>query len=563
MQPLGRLAVIAVTGSLLLAGCSDTDDIKPTPPPPGITSRGIDAASYVEDYESPENEDYASGSMSGIAPAPSSAVRNGGGYSVASDEGVGIPEVPGPLDDDTFVDAGTSGFVETDDDALSTFALDVDTGSWGVARTLLRDGYLPPPASIRVEEWVNAQPDDLPEPDGTMGVSADSAISPSLTDGTQLVRVGVNTREVTAADRRPVNITLVVDRSGSMDIRERLGLVQSSLALLADSLRDDDTISVVSFEDQAKPILEPTPVSDTDAILAAIDRLEPGGSTNLEAGLRLGYEEARKSFRADATNIVLLASDGVANVGRTGPGSLVDEIQSQGADGIHLVTVGYGMGNYNDHLMEQLADLGDGFYAYVDDFAEAERLFRDELATSLVPVAAEARAQVEFDPSLVTSYRLVGYDNRDLADEDFDDQSVDAGELGAGHHATALYEVRLADGVEPGTPIGTATVQWTSVEKSHEERTSTERASVELVAAQDTQPEGSLALEAAVADLAQLLKGAAPYDDRDVTLGQLADRVDALVAADVPGAEGVARMIELAQQGRSEPVHPGGEGPIR
>lgn len=555
MQTLGRLAVAAVAGSLLLTGCSGSDDIRPTPPPPGVSSRGIDAASYVENYESPETEDHAaSGSVGGSAPLAGTSSTQQGGYAAADGESA---ITPGPLDDDTFVDAGTGGFVDAADDARSTFALDVDTGSWGVARTLLRDGYLPPPESIRVEEWVNALPADLPEPDGAVGVSADSAPAPSLADGTQLVRVGVNTRDVTAADRRPVNVTLVVDRSGSMDIRERLGLVQSSLALLADSLRDDDTVAVVSFEDEARPILEPTPVSDTDAILAAIDRLQPGGSTNLEAGLRLGYEEARKSFREDATNIVLLASDGVANVGRTGPGSLVDEIQEQGSDGIHLVTVGYGMGNYNDHLMEQLADLGDGFYAYVDDFAEAERLFRDELATSLVPVAADARAQVELDPEVVTSYRLVGYDNRDLADEDFDDQSVDAGELGAGHHATALYEVRLADGTEPGTPIGTATVQWTSVEEGE-----TRRATAELVAADEAPAEGGLALEAAVADLAQLLKRAAPYAERDLTLADIAARVAALVDAGVPGAEGVAGMVRLAERVRSIPEVPWGT-PLR
>ena len=248
-----------------------------------------------------------------------------------------------------------------------------------------------------------------------------------------------------------------------MDIRNRLGLVQSSLALLADRLAGDDTVSVVSFEDQARPILEPTPVRDTEKILDAIEELEPGGSTNLEAGLRLGYEQAREGFDDDAVNLVVLASDGVANVGDTGPGSITDKIAEEGRDGIHLVTVGYGMGNYNDHLMEQLADLGDGFYSYVDTYAEAEQLFGTDLTTTLTPVAAEARTQVAFDPELVTSYRLVGYDNREIADDDFEDLSVDAGELGAGHHATALYEVRLADGVAPGTPIGEATVKWAGV----------------------------------------------------------------------------------------------------
>jgi Ca-activated chloride channel family protein len=545
------LAVAALAGSLLLAGCGGSDDAaRPVPPPAGPTSRGIDAASYVRDYESPQTGDLAQGYASAVSAAP------GGAQLAIRRAGIEVPEVPGPLDDNTFLDAGTSGFVEAADDALSTFALDVDTGSWDVAQTLLRGGTLPPPASIRVEEWVNALPAGLPVPDGDLGVTAETAVAPGLADGTQLVRVGVTTREAAAADRLPVNVTLVVDRSGSMDIRDRLGLVQSSLALLADSLRDDDTVSVVSFEDEARPLLEPTPVSDTGAILAAIDRLTPGGSTNLEAGLELGYREARASFRADATNVVVLASDGVANVGRTGPRSIVQQIQEQGARGIHLVTVGYGMGNYNDHLMEQLADLGDGFYAYVDDFAEAEELFSDRLATALVPVAAEARAQVEFDPAVVASYRLIGYDNRAVADERFADRSVDAGELGLGHHATALYEVRLAEGVEPGTPIGTATVRWNAVGGG-----APAQASTRLVASGAGSPEGPFALAAVVADLAQLLKHAVPVAGRGLTLDGLEERADALVAAGVPGAQEVRDVVREAALGRAG--RPGLDGPIR
>lgn len=521
------LAVAALTGSLLLCGCSGGGEGPDH-------DRGVDAASYYEDYESPEYEGDSSAaqgfsSQAGSAPA------------AAADGLLEVPEVPGPLDDNTFVDAGTSGSVDAREDAASTFALDVDTGSWDVAQTLLRGGHLPPPASIRVEEWVNALPADLPEPDAEVGVSAESALAPSLDDGTQLVRVGVNTRPASADDRRPVNVTLVVDRSGSMDIRNRLGLVQSSLALIAENLRDDDTVSVVSFEDRATPLLEPTPVSDTGAILAAIDRLTPGGSTNLAAGLRLGYAQAREAYREDATNLVVLASDGVANVGTTGPGSIVAEIAEQGAEGIHLVTVGYGMGNYNDHLMEQLADLGDGFYAYVDDYDEAEELFRDQLATALVPVAAEARAQVAFDPEVVASYRLIGYENRELADEDFTNAAVDAGELGAGHHATALYEVRLAPGVEPGTEIGAATVQWNRIGGG------VERASTPLLAADGRQPEAAFALAAVVADLAQLLKGGLPTAERATTLAALEQRAAELT---VPGADEVLRAIGWAAEAR-------------
>ena len=510
-RTIPTLTALAVTGALALAGCSEPAD---DPGPDG--TRGIDARSYYDDYE-PAAVDYGT-SMPNFA----------------AEDDSGQPPIPGPTDDNTFVDAGTSGFVDPVRDALSTFALDVDTGSYGVARTLLGQGFRPPPSSIRVEEWINAMEyDDSAPTEADLGVLAESGVS----DDRQLIRVAVSARDVEAVERPRVNVTLVVDRSGSMDIRNRLGLVQSSLALLADRLAGDDTVSVVSFEDQARPILEPTPVRDTDKILDAIEELKPGGSTNLEAGLRLGYEQAREGFDPDAVNLVVLASDGVANVGDTGPGSLTEKIAEEGSEGIHLVTVGYGMGNYNDHLMEQLANLGDGFYSYVDTFKEAERLFGTELTTTLTPVAGEARAQVAFDPELVTSYRLVGYDNREIADHDFDDLSVDAGELGAGHHATALYEVKLAEGVAPGTAIGAATVKWADVRAggAHE-------ASAELLAADPAAaPSPSLALATTVADLAEYLKDAQPVRDRALDLPGLRQRAMALGAAEI------VELIDLAE----------------
>jgi Ca-activated chloride channel family protein len=547
------LAVAALAGCLILVGCSDQQpDRRTTPSPVGETTRGIDAKAYYDDYRNDSAADQSGASalsaqpgsvpLKGAVPQPAPRLPH---VPVVPPT---PPQPPEPWEDDTFVDAGTSGFVEVSRDSRSTFALDVDTGSWNVARTLLRGGTLPPPASIRAEEWINALPTDQAAPTEALGIRADSALAPSLSDGTQLVRVGVATRPLTEADRKPVNVTLVVDRSGSMDIRERLGLVKASLALLADSLRDDDKVSVVTFESSARPLLAPTPVRDTDAILAAIDKLTPAGSTNLAAGLRLGYKQARSAYDEDATNIVLLASDGVANVGATDVDSLVGLIGSKGRQGIHLVTVGYGMGNYNDHLMEQLADLGDGFYAYVDDYAEAERLFRDRLTTALVPVADDARAQVEFDPDAVTSYRLIGYDNRAIDDDDFTDPAVDAGELGAGHHATALYEVRLADGVEAGTPIGRAGVRWTPVGGGAQQQAETT-----VVAADAVQPEGALALQAVVADFAQLLKHAKPVADRTLTLADLHQRAIALTEDDVPGAAQVAETIRLAQKARPAP----------
>ena len=280
----------------------------------------------------------------------------------------------------------------------------------------------------------------------------------------------------------------------------------------------------------------------TQKILAAVERLTPGGSTNLEAGLALGYQQAREAFDPEAVNLVVLCSDGVANVGATGPGSITDRIAEEGADGIHLVTVGYGLGNYNDHLMEQLANLGDGFYAYVDTYDEAERLFGRDLTTTLVPVAGEARAQVAFDPDLVESYRLIGYENREIADDDFDDLGVDAGELGSGHHATALYEVRLADGVSPGEAIGTASLKWRSIGTGEPATTQ-----VDLLAADpEASPSPTWELAVTAADTAQLLKGGPPFAERGVDVTDLRDRAVALEADGVPGAEELADLLELA-----------------
>ncbi|WP_299054511.1 von Willebrand factor type A domain-containing protein [uncultured Nocardioides sp.] len=528
------LAGALALGSLALASRAATP----------VTQSQIDPRSYYEDYEVGQGEDRT---FAFSAPEMSSSDASGS----TTRSGPTSPEVPplppGPREDNTFVDAGTSGPVDPADDALSTFALDVDTGSYGVARTWLRDGRRPPPASVRVEEWVNAQQYEEtaagsgPEADD-LTVSAESAPSPSCA-GTQLVRVAVDAREIAPEERPRVNVTLVVDRSGSMDIRARLGLVRSSLALLAQRLDPDDTVAVVGFEDRATALLEPTPVSETGRILDTIEDLRPGGSTNLAAGLRLGYRLARENVTDDAVNAVVLASDGVANVGATGPGSITDRIAREGREGIHLVTVGYGMGNYNDHLMEQLADSGDGFYSYVDTYSEAERLFGSDLVTTLTPVAAEARAQVGFDPAAVSSYRLVGYDNRAIADGDFTDLDVDAGELGAGHHATALYEVVLADGVGPGTPIGTADVRWRSTGSGQ-----AEGSTAALVAAEDdTEPSRDLLHAATAADLAELLKGVPETDGCEVDLADLRERAEAV---DAPELAAMVRQAQAAGGGR-------------
>ena len=440
------LSAIIVTG-LAVSACADDDS---TGEPQRVA---VDPRAYYEDYQSPEYDEelvFASPEVSG------------------ADVSEGPPPPPPPLpptviEDNTFVDPGQSVWTLATDDAESTFALDVDTGSFSVARRFVAEGYRPDPDSIRPEEWINSfdYGDGGAVGDDDLAAAVELGRAPYAGDDVELVRVGVTTRTIADQDRPPAALTFVVDTSGSMDIRERLGLVQSSLALLVQQLNDDDTIAIVTYGSDASALLAPTPVSEAATIIAAIDQLVPGGSTNMEAGLRTGYAQAKAGFRQDGVNAVILASDGVANVGVDDPDGLVGMIEQSGNDGVHLVTVGYGMGNFNDDLMEQLADQGDGFYSYIDTFEEAERLFVDDLTPTLTVVAEDAKVQVVFDPAVVAEYRLIGYENRSLDDSEFRDDTVDAGELGAGHAATALYEiVRTADG--GGRSPGEARLRWES-----------------------------------------------------------------------------------------------------
>jgi Ca-activated chloride channel homolog len=446
-----------------------------------------------------------------------------------------VIDEPGILDDNTFVDSGDSLWVATGDDRESTFALDVDTGSFDVAQTFLANGYRPEPDSIRPEEWINAfSYGDEPATDADLAVNVESS---RTEDGPAIVRVGVTSRQLADDARPPANITFVIDTSGSMDIRERLGLVQSSLALLVRSLRPDDTIAIVTYGDAASPVLPPTPVSEWQRIIDAIDALRPSGSTNMEAGLLLGYKSARGNYDPESLNVVVLASDGVANQGATDPEVLTDEITQAGDDGIHLVTVGYGMGNYNDHLMEQLADLGDGFYSYVDTFDEAVDLFVEDLTPTLTVVAEEAKIQVVFDDDVVTRYRLIGYENRALDDDQFRDDSVDAGELGAGHEASALYEVELTPGSSAETIVGDVRLRWRSA-ASGDVIEVDEPLTIDV----DGESSESLRFATLVAYTAELLRGGSVVTERGVTLESLLDEAQDL---DDEGVDGAAEMVEL------------------
>ncbi len=390
-----------------------------------------------------------------------------------SDGGLFGEEAPAPVDpeapedsedrfdDNRFEDYGYRDFVAAATDPLSTFALDVDTGSFSVGRRFLDEGALPPRESVRPEEYVNAFDYDYNTPKDGLDITVDGGPSPFDKENV-LVRIGVQGEIVSDADRGDATLTFVIDTSGSMDRDDRLGLVKQSLTILVDELNDDDRVAIVTYSDTSGVVLEPTRVSDRDEILDAIDGLETGGSTNLESGLREGYALARDAFNEDGINRVIIASDGVANAGITDVDALGQFIREDADNGIDLVTVGFGLGNFNDVLMEQLADNGDGFYAYVDTIAEAEKLFEDELTSTLLTVAKDAKIQVEFDDQFVESYRLIGFENRGVRDSDFDNDDVDAGELGAGHQVTAMYELRLVDGVnlDDRAELGVVALRW-------------------------------------------------------------------------------------------------------
>jgi Ca-activated chloride channel family protein len=360
-----------------------------------------------------------------------------------------------------FQNYGVNPSVDTEDDHLSTFALDVDTGSYTIMRNYLSEGNLPPKDSVRVEEYVNYFEQDYPNPPAhqAFGIYVDGAPSPfGETERYRMLRIGIQGYAIPEDERKDASLTFVIDVSGSMSLDNRLGLVKRSLEILVEQLRPEDRVSIVVYGSQARVVLYPTPGSDKGSILEAIHSLETDGATNAEAGLRLGYKIAAKAFNPEGINRLILCSDGVANVGETGPDAILGEVRRYTEKGITLTTIGFGMDNYNDILMEQLADDGDGFYAYVDNLKEARRLFIDNLTSTLQVIAMDAKVQVEFNPEMVSRYRLVGFENRAVADEDFRDNKVDAGELGAGHSVTALYEIKLHP--EAYGRIATVYLRW-------------------------------------------------------------------------------------------------------
>jgi Ca-activated chloride channel family protein len=456
----------------------------------------------------------------------------------------------------TFEDYGVNPFVDTYEDDLSTFALDVDTASYVVTRNFLEGGRLPPIEAVRVEEFVNYFDGGYQTVIDEFNITLEAAPSPFSDPDRVMLRVGVQAPEVLSDLVIPDSVVLVLDRSGSMgepagpdnERMQRMTLVHESVEMLLNGLPGRTRVGVVAYNDRASVILEPTRVSgNQDWIIEEVsNRVRPGGSTNAEAGLVWGFDMALSEADRGGNVLVLLLSDGVANVGATRTDDILEEIGERGDIG--LSTIGVGLGPFNDELMEQLANKADGTYHYIDTLEEAGRIFVENLNAMLASVARDAKIQVEFDRDKVISYRLLGFENRAIADEDFRDDTRDAGEVGVGQSSTALYEVTLDRGWDRSRgAIATATLRyrrpaseritetWASLHPDDVERSFT-----------DADPHFRLAVVAA--EFAEVLRDSPFVEDRSMEeLGYQADRVADELRRDAD-AEELADLIDAARR---------------
>ncbi len=368
-------------------------------------------------------------------------------------------------------------WVMTEKDSQSTFALDVDTASYALCRKYIRGGYLPPLGAVRMEEFVNAFDYAYPQRnDATFAVYADGAPSPFAPAGQDvtLLKIAVKARTVGRDQRKPAHLVFVVDVSASMGQPDRLPTVQAALSALADKLSEGDRVSLITCARDAALLLETVSAKDKNAIRQKIEAMQPAGPTNLIAGLKLGYATARKGFVAGQINQVVLCSDGVANIGQTDANDVLREVAADRKQGITITCVGVGYGAYNDAFLEGLANRGDGRYVFLDSGPEAQNALVGHLTSTLQTVATDARIQVQFNPSRVRRYRLIGYENRDIEDKKFRDDTVDAGEVGSGQCSTALYEVELTgtSAQDGAADIGTVYIRYRNADTSQIEEIS-------------------------------------------------------------------------------------------
>ncbi|HEY5922500.1 MAG TPA: von Willebrand factor type A domain-containing protein, partial [Kofleriaceae bacterium] len=356
----------------------------------------------------------------------------------------GAPHEPHAANSEDYTDYGKNPWIAAAEDRLSTFAADVDTASYTIARRKLQEGTLPPQASVRVEEWVNYFSYAFPAaaPGTPFSVVMEAAPHP-FEASRHVLRVGVATKAKTPGERKPSALVFLVDVSGSMTSSDKLPMAKKALHILTDNLTEKDAVSIVTYAGSSRTVLQMTSIDHKDRIHKAIDSLESGGSTAMAQGIDTAYEIAAKWIRPGGISRVVVLSDGDANVGPHSHQDMLRIIEERAKAGVALSTIGFGMGNYKDTTMEQLADKGNGNNYYIDSLDAAKRVFADQLTSTIETAAKDVKLQVELDPAQVSRYRLVGYENRDVADKDFRKDEVTGGQVGWGHQVTALYEVEL------------------------------------------------------------------------------------------------------------------------
>jgi Ca-activated chloride channel family protein len=427
---------------------------KPAPMPAAADEDGQRAETSGRIHEAP---------ASGSAPEPRAMAEGGAtlgflnaapepqaDYSVARKRAAPIPSdqfvQPEMPDSEAYPEATPNALKITADEPVSTFSIDVDTASYAIVRSSIMAGQMPPLGAVRVEEMINYFPYDYPAPE-----AGEAPFRPTVTvaptpwnTGTQLVHIAIQGREM-AAQRPPLNLVFLIDTSGSMNRPDKLPLLKQSLALMLPRLGAQDQVAIVAYAGSAGQVLAPTPATDRAAIMAALDRLAAGGSTAGQAGLQQAYAVAAGMTEDGDVTRVILATDGDFNVGLSDPDALKSYIADKRQEGTYLSVMGFGRGNLDDATMQALAQNGNGQAAYIDTLSEAQKVLVDQFGGALFPIANDVKIQVEFNPAQVAEYRLIGYETRGLRREDFNNDKVDAGDIGAGHSVTAIYEITPTD----------------------------------------------------------------------------------------------------------------------
>lgn len=457
MKP--KLIIASCLATLTLAACTQdspnpetlsqgnqTHTIKPIQLPEPAISVLAERQHYLDetaDTDGQSSSPLVMPSSSGLASSNRKASEFHAFEQVVSPQDIRIPSAG--INRENYAEITANTVKQTLQNPVSTFSIDVDTGAYAVVRRHLNEGLLPPTNAVRIEELINYFDYDYPAPsnsDTPFFVSTEVSPSPWNSDR-HVVQIGLQ-GYLPEQQRPAANLVFLIDVSGSMNSPDKLPLLKNAFRLLTRQLTEKDKVTMVVYAGASGVVLEPTAGNQSATILAALDQLSAGGSTHGSAGIQLAYARAQQSFIKDGINRVILATDGDFNVGTVNHDSLLDLIERQKDNGIALTTLGFGSGNYNDHLMEQLANHGDGNYAYIDNLNEAKKVLVEQVDATLETIARDVKIQIEWNPQQVAEYRLIGYENRLLNREDFNNDKVDAGDIGAGHRVTALYEITLA-----------------------------------------------------------------------------------------------------------------------